>query len=104
MSLQLRTNDLTWHGGFYFLLRDTDQQPMMLDVTRGATESYSLLVHDGRVWTEQGESLCNATTFHDGIIIEKPGCLMTVVWILRTFNVSQIQKIGTAQEPTLLMI
>jgi hypothetical protein len=77
MTLRLGKNDLQWHAGWHFNLRDCDrdQRPTTLDVFRGATYR-TFSVRDGGIY-DGDRRICDATITKDGCVIGMPDSLMT---------------------------
>lgn len=79
MSLRLRLDDLTSHGGWFFNLRSHNQQPMTLDVSRGQRETGSFPIRDGFVHTDDGKPISSIESHDAMYVIEKPDSLMEAV-------------------------
>jgi hypothetical protein len=75
MALRLGKNDLHWHKGWYFNLRDRNQRPMTLDVFRGETYR-TFSVRDGSIF-DGDKRICDANVTDDSCVIDSPDSLMT---------------------------
>lgn len=80
MSLKLRINDLTSHGGWFFNLRAAlDRQlSMTLDVSRG-DESGTFSVHGDSIFAASDARICGVSLRDGAYVIEQPDSLIETV-------------------------